>query len=92
MSPSSHYPSIPVSPRHLTGDGPGLREFVDRFDVYLLRLIQFFVSRDIWLTAMTDRCSSSIAMVRDIPAFHLDFTSYLKRTSSIGKITDNEVE
>lgn len=32
MAPSA-YPSIPITPRYLTGDGPALNEFVEKYDV-----------------------------------------------------------
>jgi hypothetical protein len=41
MSPPHDYPSIPVSPRYLTGDGPALKEFVDKFDVRPIYSLRF---------------------------------------------------
>ncbi|RMJ24354.1 4-nitrophenylphosphatase [Aspergillus sp. HF37] len=44
MSPSHDYPSIPVSPRYLTGDGPALKEFVDKFDLADPNRTRYFYS------------------------------------------------
>ncbi|RAL02929.1 4-nitrophenylphosphatase [Aspergillus ibericus CBS 121593] len=34
-APASEYPASTHSPRYLTGDGAGIREFIDKFDVFL---------------------------------------------------------